>query len=282
MSLKIAISGKGGVGKSTLAAMLAHAAAAEGQRVLAIDADPDANLAAALGMPMEQRARIVPLSTHKALIEERTGAKVKQYGQMFRLNPNVSDIAERESAHFRGIHLLVLGAVEAGGSGCACPESVLLRALLMDAVLHKDETLVVDMEAGLEHLGRGTARGVDLMIVVVEPGSRAVETAKTIKRLAGEIGLTRLAIVANKVSSAGDLEFLRDTLGEWDWLGEIPTHEAVRQSDRDGVVLFDSAPPELLNRFHTIRDRTRVYEQTASTAAAAELPGAPMPDPKEQ
>jgi CO dehydrogenase maturation factor len=126
--LKIAVTGKGGVGKTTVAAMLAHLAAREDFRVLAVDADPDANLAAALGIPRDERERIVPLSERRALIEERTGARIREYGQIFKLNPGVSDIAEKESARFRGISLLVLGAIERGLSGCACPESVLLRA----------------------------------------------------------------------------------------------------------------------------------------------------------
>lgn len=151
---------------------------------MAIDADPDANLAAALGMSEGQRRKIIPLAQRTSLIEERTGAKVKQYGQVFKLNPDVSDIAQKESARFRGVHLLVLGAIQGGGSGCACPESVLLRALLMDIVLSKDDCVILDMEAGLEHLGRATAQGVDLMLIVVEPGRRAVDTAGNVRRMA--------------------------------------------------------------------------------------------------
>ncbi|MCX7018386.1 MAG: AAA family ATPase [bacterium] len=249
MSLKIAISGKGGVGKSTIAAVFAHLAAAEGCRVLAIDADPDANLASALGMPPVEREAIVPLSHHRALIEARTGAKVKQYGQIFRLNPDVSDIAEKESACIRGIHLLVLGAVESGGSGCACPESVLLRSLLADVVLYKDDLVILDMEAGLEHLGRATAGGVDLMIIVVEPGSRAVETAAAVRRMAGEIGLRRVAVIGNKVADEQDDEFIRSSFRGWHYLGALPFSEAIRHADRDNLALVDFADAQLLSRF---------------------------------
>lgn len=259
MSLKLAITGKGGVGKSTLAAMLAHLAAGEGQRVLAIDADPDANLAAALGMPAEQRRGLIPLSERRALIEQRTGAKVKQYGQIFRLNPEVSDIAEKESACYRGIHLLVLGAVEAGGSGCACPESVLLRSLLTDVVLYKDDLVILDMEAGLEHLGRATARGVDLMVIVAEPGGRSVETAGHIQRMAGEIGVKRLAVVGNKVVTAEDEAFLEQAFAGWDYAGALSFDEVIRRADREGVPLVDIAGDELLERFQGLWQKIKSF-----------------------
>lgn len=252
MGLKLAVTGKGGVGKSTLAAMLTHFAVAEGRRVLAVDADPDANLAAALGMTAEEREKIIPLAERRALIEERTGAKVKQYGQMFKLNPDVADIAEKESARFRSAHLLVLGAVESGGSGCACPESVLLRTLLTDLILYKDDCVILDMEAGLEHLGRATAKGVDLMVVVVEPGGRAVETAAAVRRMAADIGITRVAIVGNKVASAEDEAFLAKALDGHDLLGCLPYHETVRRADRDSLPLIDIAEDELRERYHAI------------------------------
>ena len=252
MSLTVAITGKGGVGKSTVAAMFAHLAAADGRRVLAVDADPDANLAAALGMPARERAALVPLSERRALIEERTGAKVKQYGQIFKLNPDVSDIAEKESAQFRGIHLLVLGAIESGGSGCACPESVLLRALLMDVVLHPQDCVLVDMEAGLEHLGRATVQGVDLMVVVVEPGKRAVETVARIHRMAGEIGLKRLAVIANKIAGEDDTRFLEEALAHCDYLGGIPFSETIRAADREDTPLVDIADAELRKQFESL------------------------------
>ena len=257
MGIKLAVSGKGGVGKSTVAAMFAHLAVADGLRVLAIDADPDANLAAALGMPEGDRRTIVPLARRKALIEERTGAKVKQYGQIFKLNPDVADIAEKESAEFRSIHLLVLGAVEAGASGCACPESVLLRSLLMDAVLYKDDCVILDMEAGLEHLGRATAQGVDLMLAVVEPGWRALETVASVRRMTRELNIRRFAVIGNKVVDDRDRQFLEANLPPEDYLGWLPFDESIRRADRENVPLMDIADQTLLEKFRALWVQTK-------------------------
>jgi CO dehydrogenase maturation factor len=267
--LKIAITGKGGVGKTTVAAMLAHLAATEGYRVLAVDADPDANLAAALGMPREERERIVPLSERRALIEQRTGANVREYGQLFKLNPEVSDIAARESAHFRGISLLVLGAVERGLSGCACPESVLLRSLLADLILYRKDCVVVDMEAGLEHLGRGTAQGVDLMLIVVEPSRRAVETAASIRRMAEEIGVQRLAVFGNKTVGSEDEAFLERAFSGEDYLGALPFDQTVKRSDYDDRPLVDLADEVLMHRFRALWENV----QSRATGPAQPLHG---------
>ncbi len=252
--MKLAISGKGGVGKSTLAAAIALMLAESGDTVLAIDADPDANLASALGISTEAQAAIHPIAERKALIEERTGAKVKQYGQIFKINPEVADIAATCGYKHKGVNLLVLGAVQAGGSGCACPESVLLKALVMDCVLHKNETLVMDMEAGVEHLGRGTSRGVDCMLIVVEPGQRSLDCAARVRRMAAEIGIRRVSAAANKITSAEDEAFVREGLRGLglDLLGVIPDCESLRAADRNGIAVTDHISEEAREAIMTI------------------------------
>ena len=259
--MKIAISGKGGVGKSTLAAALALLLAERGDKVIAVDADPDANLAQALGISEEEQAKIVPIARRAALIEERTGAKVNQYGQMFKINPRVDDIAGEYAYAHRGVALLVLGAIERGGGGCACAESILLKALVTDLVLFKGETLVMDMEAGVEHLGRATAQGVDEMLVVVEPGQRSMESARRIIRMTAEIGLPDPVFVVNKVTSSSDEDFALRGIIEAaasegrplpEVLGIIPYSDEIRASDRDGMAVLDGAGPELRSRFEDI------------------------------
>src|SRR4030066_571197 len=188
--MKIAISGKGGVGKTTFASFLIRAFAEEGKKVLAIDADPDANLAQALGIP--HSPDIVPISDMKELIEERTETKLGTMGFFFKLNPKVDDLPDKLSIKIDNIKLMVLGGVKKGGAGCICPESTLLKNLVRYIVLAREEVIVLDMEAGLEHRGRGTAMAVDRLIVVVEPGRRSIETAYQIQRLANHIGLKTL------------------------------------------------------------------------------------------
>jgi CO dehydrogenase maturation factor len=250
--MKLAFSGKGGSGKSTIAAALALLAARSGSRVLAVDADPDANLASALGMPPERQAAIVPIAERKALIEQRTGAKVGQYGQMFKMNPEVSDIAEKYTVDHDGVALLVLGAIEAGGSGCACPESVLIRALVTDLVLHRDEAMMMDMEAGVEHLGRGTARGVDLMLVVVEPSRMSVECAERVFRMAADIGISNIRVVANKIASTADEEWIRQALPGREIIATVPLAPSIRAADRDGRSVLDGIDERTLDRFEDL------------------------------
>jgi len=247
--LKIAVSGKGGVGKSTIAAAAALTLAQRGRRVLALDADPDANLAAALGI--SHNAAIVPISRQIALIEERTGAKVDQYGQVFKLNPDVSDVAEKFGFSHNGIELLVLGAVRRGAGGCACPENVFIKALVNDLVLYKDETLIMDMEAGIEHLGRATASCVDVMIIVVEPGQRSLDCAHNIIRMSKEIGINNFIIAGNKITNGEDRRFISKEFTQINEDTEnikeiffLPYSESIRNCDRDGVSVLDGMNKE--------------------------------------
>jgi CO dehydrogenase maturation factor len=250
--MKLAISGKGGTGKSTVSAALARLMAKRGWRVLAVDADPDGNLAAALGASAEEMSRIIPISKQRALIEERTGAEVRQYGQIFKLNPEVADIADGYGTRIDGVTLLVLGAIEAGGSGCACPESVLIRALVADLVLRRKDALIMDMEAGIEHLGRATAQGVDTLLVVVEPSQRAVDSAQRVARLAAEIGLTDVRFVANKVASPADEQYLRSALAGRDIIGFVPWSEEIRAAERRGQAVLEGSGTELVGCFEAI------------------------------
>ena len=227
--MKVAISGKGGVGKTILASLLAKTFAEAGYSVLAIDADPNSNLAATLGFPHPEE--ITPISEMSALIEERTGAPPGQAGGFFKLNPKVDDLPEKYWREYNGVKLMVMGRIKKGGSGCYCPENALLQALISHLLLERDEVVILDMEAGVEHLGRATAKAVDKLIVVVEPGRRSVETAYRIDKLAREIGLHNIAIVANKVRSQSDKEFLTSSLPDFKFLGFIPYDQAIVNAD---------------------------------------------------
>jgi CO dehydrogenase maturation factor len=239
--MKVAVSGKGGVGKTTFASLMIRALNAGGKRVLAIDADPDANLAAGLGIADSDK--IVPIAEMEDLILERTGAQPGSIGGYFKLNPKVDDLPDALSVNFEHIKLMRLGGIKKGGGGCICPESALLRALVMHIVLARDEVVVMDMEAGIEHLGRATAKAVDKLIVVVEPGRRSIDTAEHIRKLAGEIGLSRIAVVGNKVRGAADEQFLQTHLDDFEFLGFLPYDEALIEADLNGTSPFDSNSP---------------------------------------
>ena len=241
--MKIAVSGKGGVGKTTFSSFLIKALAESGKKVLAIDADPDANLAQALGV--EKDAEITPISEMKEIIEERTEAKTGTMGSFFKLNPKVDDLPEKLSITLDNIKLMVLGGVKTGGSGCICPESTMLKALVRHIVLARDEAVVLDMEAGLEHLGRGTAMAVDRLIVVVEPGRRSVETAHHIQQLASDIGIKKLSFVGNKMRSEKDKAFFLEYMPNFDFLGYIPFASEIIEADLECKPPFEKDPAGL-------------------------------------
>ncbi len=236
--MKIAITGKGGVGKTTLSAILSHLYASEGKRVIAVDADPDANLAAALGVPAEALSKICPLAEMTDLIEERMGARPGKSGGVFKLNPRVDDIPEECGYRLNNILLLVTGRSKEAASGCYCPENVFLRRLLKHLVVNRDEIVIVDMEAGIEHLTRGTTEAVDAFIVVVEPGQRSIQTANTVKEMAKGLGVRKVFVVGNKVRGQEDLDFIQRHLPDTQLLGSINFSHDIMESDIAGVTPF--------------------------------------------
>ncbi len=241
--MKIALTGRGGVGKTTLTSLLAYAFASRGRQVLAIDADPAPSLGSALGFPEETLRELRPVAEMRELIAERTGTKPGQYGSYFQLNPRVDDIPDRFSATYRGIRLLQLGSVEKrGGSGCFCAESTLLKALVRHVLFDRDEVVLLDFYAGVEHLGRATAESVDAMLVVVEPTPRSMATATQIRDLAHDIGLDRLFLVGSKTESGADAAFIADHSPGLPLLGCLSLDPKVREADRAGLPSYDVSP----------------------------------------
>jgi len=237
--MKIAISGKGGVGKTLLAALLAKIFTESGFSVLAIDADPDANLATTIGFTHPER--ITPISEMKALIEERTGTQPDQRGTYFKLNPKVDDLPEKYCQQKNGIKLMVMGPLKRGGSGCYCPENSLLQALIAHLLLARNEVVILDMGAGIEHLGRATAKAVDKLIVVVEPGRRSIETALKVDKLAKDIGLQNIAIVGNKIRNPSQRKFLISSLPDFEFFGFIPYDQAIIDADLANLSIVDAS-----------------------------------------
>ncbi len=240
--MKLAVTGKGGVGKTTTSSLLSWVFASEGKKVIAIDANPDANFAAALGFSSEQIKKLKPIVELKDLIEERTGAKAGSYGTFFKANPKVDDIPERFSIQNDGIKLLVMGTVKRGGGGCLCPEGALVKSLLSHLVLRRTEVVIMDMDAGVENLGRGTAKAVDAFIIIVEPGQRSFQTARAIKELAEDLGITRCYIVGSKCHGGKDHRFIEENLTDFNILGFIDYHPEIVEADRFGKNVFEMAP----------------------------------------
>jgi len=238
-----------------LAAFLSKIFAESGFSVIAIDADPDANLAATLGFPHPEK--IIPIAELGDLIEERVGVRPGQSGAIFKLNPRVEDLPDEYSVKLGNIRLMVMGRIKRGGTGCYCAEGSLLQALLGHLLLQRDEVVIMDMEAGIEHLSRGTVKAVDKLIIVVEPGRRSIETAQTIFTLAHDLGIVSLAAVGNKIRNSSDREFIVQTLPCIEILGFISYDTAITEADLAAKPLFASVP-------QTVKEIRNIYRKLTS------------------
>jgi CO dehydrogenase maturation factor len=250
--VKIAIGGKGGVGKTTVCAIWAQLFAESGFDVLAIDADPNTNLALAFGIALEQNPE--PLIRMKQLIAERTGTGKDSVGIYFRLNPKVSDLPEKYWLQTNGLKLLVLGAITQGGAGCACPEGAFLKALLTHTILQREEVVLVDLAAGVEFMGRASIQGIDALILVVEPGSRSIETARNMTKMAKELGIGCVGAIANKITEDAQTDIIRSQLDDVTLLGTLKYSRLLQQADLRCASVF-TADAEVTEELKKAKNR---------------------------
>jgi len=255
--MKVAFTGKGGVGKTTTAAMLCRLYELDEQPILAVDADPDANLADTLGFPLENAPE--PISGLKDLIHERTESKPGAFGGMFKLNPRVDDIPDKYCVKRGSLRLINMGTMDTAGKGCMCPESAFLKALMSHLMFREQDKLVMDMEAGIEHLGRGTATVVDAMIIVVQPDHKGVDTARRIVKLWNQLGSDKkVCYVGNAARDERDAQFLRDNLTDYPVLAVLPYSENVRVAGRERKPPFVGAD-DLLEPVRKFRENLEAF-----------------------
>lgn len=250
--LKIAIGGKGGVGKTTVCAIWAQLFAKSGFDVLVIDADPNTTLASAFGLAPGQSPE--PLTRMKQLIAERTGTGKDAVGTYFKLNPKVSDLPEKYSLNFNGLKLLVLGAITQGGAGCACPEGAFLKALLTHTILQRQELVLVDLAAGVEFLGRASVQGIDAFISVVEPGGRSIETANNINKMAKDLGIGCVGSIANKITEPAQTELIKSQLKDTTLLGTLGYSRSLQEADLKRSAVF-GADDEVTEKLKQAKDK---------------------------
>jgi CO dehydrogenase maturation factor len=241
--MKIAVAGKGGVGKTFIASTLCRLLASDGYNVLAVDADPNFNLAYSLGVPSDVADRIVPLTENETLIKEKTGVSSEEaYAPVFNMAPTVNDIVDRFGVNAPGgVKLLVMGTVKGGGTGCMCGANAMLRVLVQHLLIQRGEVLVMDMVAGLEHLGRGTARRMDAMLVVVEPRMKSMDTMRRILRLAEEIEIKEVLAVGNKVDKETERRFIEKNMEAMGVpvVAYVPYDDTVGEADMKGIPALD-------------------------------------------
>jgi CO dehydrogenase maturation factor len=266
VGMKIAIGGKGGVGKTTVCSVWAQLFADEGHDVLALDADPSLSLGAAFGLPAQRSPK--PLIEMKDLIAERTGTRKDAVGAYFRLNPAVSDLPEEHWLRVGNVKLLVLGAVTRAGGGCACPEGAFLKALLSHTILQRDELVLVDLAAGVEFLGRASVQGIDAFVVVVEPGSRSIETVGHLAAMARDLGIGSVGAIANKVTEPAQLDAIRSRLEGIPLLGSVAYRQSIQEADlqRTPVIQADAALVQELDRA-----KRRLVELVTSVEVVGQL-----------
>lgn len=263
--MKIAVAGKGGVGKTFIAGTLAHLFARDGYNVLAIDNDPSMNLSYSLGIQEQVRDKLVPISEMKDLVQERTGVRPGEQGGVYNINPRVADIPDKYLVTGpNGVKLLTLGTIEEPSTGCLCPSNVLVRVLLYNLLVERKEVVVVDFEAGLEHLGRGTAKGVDAMAVVTEPSQKSLDLTRRIIRLADEMGVKNVFAILNKIKNPDEERLMREKFEEGlsvFVIGVIRADPLVQKADLEGQSLFLAYPDSpAVQDVETIYRRIKKFE----------------------